>query len=285
MIKLKVKYFNAYATFVDAHTVQVDNGKGDIQKVTADKIVIAVGGRPSYPGIPGDKEFGITSDDMFSLKEAPGKTLVVGASYVALECAGFLSAFGYDTTVMVRSILLRGFDQDMANRIGNYMGAHTKFIPKATPTKLEKQPNGMILVTFNMNGKVMQAEYKTVLFAMGRYAVTDGLNLAAAGVVAEKNGKFKVNDVEQTNVENIYAIGDVIYGQLELTPVAIKAGALLSKRLFAGATEKMDYTNVPTTVFTPLEYGCVGYTEDESNEKFGEDNIDVYHIQFQPLEW
>lgn len=155
MIKLKVKYFNAYATFVDAHTVQVDNGKGDIQKVTADKIVIAVGGRPSYPGIPGDKEFGITSDDMFSLKEAPGKTLVVGASYVALECAGFLSAFGYDTTVMVRSILLRGFDQDMANRIGNYMGAHTKFIPKATPTKLEKQPNGMILVTFNMNGKEM----------------------------------------------------------------------------------------------------------------------------------
>ena len=78
--------------------------------MTADKIVIACGGRPSYPGIPGDKEFGITSDDMFSLKKAPGKTLVVGASYVALECAGFLAAFGYDTTVMVRSIFLRGFD-------------------------------------------------------------------------------------------------------------------------------------------------------------------------------
>ncbi len=99
----------------------MDNGKGKIETVTADKIIIAVGGRPSYPGIPGDKEFGISSDDLFSMKNAPGKTLVVGASYVALECAGFMSALGYDTTVMVRSILLRGFDQDMANRIGDFM--------------------------------------------------------------------------------------------------------------------------------------------------------------------
>lgn len=110
MIKLKVKYYNSYATFVDANTIQLDNGKGKVETIRAEKIIIAVGGRPSYPGIPGDKEFGITSDDVFSLKKAPGKTLVVGASYVALECAGFLSALGYDTTVMVRSILLRGFD-------------------------------------------------------------------------------------------------------------------------------------------------------------------------------
>jgi pyruvate/2-oxoglutarate dehydrogenase complex dihydrolipoamide dehydrogenase (E3) component len=150
MIKLKVKYFNKYATFEDAHTLYLDDGKGNIAKVTAERIVIAVGGRPSYAGIPGDKEFGITSDDMFSLKKAPGKTLVVGASYIALECSGFLSAFGYDTTVMVRSIFLRGFDQDMANRIGDYMGKHgTKFIHKATPTKLEKpDPEGKIIVTY-----------------------------------------------------------------------------------------------------------------------------------------
>jgi len=129
MIQLKCKYYNSYASFVDTHTIKLDNGKGKIEQVTAEKIVIAVGGRPSYAGIPGDKEFGITSDDIFSLKKAPGKTLVVGASYVALECAGFLTAFGYDTTVMVRSILLRGFDQDMANRIGKHMENHgTKFI-------------------------------------------------------------------------------------------------------------------------------------------------------------
>jgi thioredoxin reductase (NADPH) len=153
MIKLKVKYFNAYATFADAHTIQLDNGKGGIEKVTAEKIVIAVGGRPSYPGIPGDKEFGMTSDDIFSKKEAPGKTLVVGASYVALECAGFLTAFGYDTTVMVRSILLRGFDQDMANRIGAFMkDSHTKFVEGATPSKLEKLDSGKIKVTFSQGG-------------------------------------------------------------------------------------------------------------------------------------
>lgn len=86
--------------------------------MTAEKIIVAVGGRPLYPGIPGDKEFGITSDDIFSLKESPGKTLIVGASYVALECGGFLHSLGYDVTIMVRSILLRGFDQDMAIRIG-----------------------------------------------------------------------------------------------------------------------------------------------------------------------
>jgi pyruvate/2-oxoglutarate dehydrogenase complex dihydrolipoamide dehydrogenase (E3) component len=103
-----------------------------------------------------------------------------------------------------------------------------------------------------------------VLFAIGRYALTANLNLEKAGVTCEKNGKFVVNDEEQTNVPNIYALGDVLYGQLELTPVAIKAGMLLSKRLYAGATAKMDYNLVPTTVFTPLEYGCCGYSEEEA---------------------
>jgi len=234
---MKVKYFNAYASFIDAHTIEVDNGKGKVEKVTADKIVIAVGGRPSYPGIPGDREFGITSDDLFSLPKAPGKTLVVGASYVALECAGFLTALGYDTTVMVRSILLRGFDQDMADRIGKYMEAyHTKFIKGAVPVKLEKpDPNGRTVVTFKQGDQELKEEFDTVLFAIGRYAVTEGIKLGNAGVTCEKNGKFKVNDQEQTNVPHIYAIGDVIYGQLELTPVAIKAGKLLSNRIFAGS--------------------------------------------------
>lgn len=119
---------------------------------------------------------------------------------------------------------------------------------------------------------------------MGRYALTGGINLDKAGVTAEKNGKFKVNDEEQTNIPNIYAIGDVIYGQLELTPVAIKAGMLLSQRLFSGGTAKMDYINVPTTIFTPIEYGTCGLTEQEAKDQFG-DKIKTYHQQFQPLEW
>lgn len=196
MMKNKVKYINSYATFVDPHTVSLDNGKGKVEQVTANRFIIAVGGRPSYPGIPGDKEFGITSDDIFSLKKAPGKTLCVGASYVSLECAGFLTAFGYDTTVMVRSILLRGFDQDMANRIGDYMKNHgTKFIHGATPSKLENpDPEGRIKVTFNQGGEEKVEEYDTVLFAIGRYSLTEALNLPAAGLEVAKNGKFAVNE-------------------------------------------------------------------------------------------
>lgn len=109
LIKAGVKYFNMYAKLVDAHTIHLDDNKKQ-QTVTADKIIIACGGRPTYPEIPGAKEFGISSDDIFWKKENPGKTLVVGASYVALECAGFMHGIGLDVTVMVRSILLRGFD-------------------------------------------------------------------------------------------------------------------------------------------------------------------------------
>ena len=109
-------YLNSYAKFVDPHHLHAVNAKGKEVSVSAAKILIATGGRPRYPDIPGAKEFGITSDDIFSLKYPPGKTLCVGASYVSLECAGFLRGLGFDTTVMVRSILLRGFDQDMAER-------------------------------------------------------------------------------------------------------------------------------------------------------------------------
>lgn len=283
-----VKYYNSYAKFIDLHTVELTDKKGTVEKVTADKFVIAVGGRPSYPGIPGDKEFGITSDDLFSLKKAPGKTLVVGASYVALECAGFLTAFGYDTTVMVRSIFLRGFDQDMAERIGKHMAlGHTKFIRGAQPTKLEKKdPNGRITAFWKTDDGVEHSdEFNTVMFAIGRYAVTAGIDCDKVGLKVEKNGKFKVNAHEQTNVEHIYAIGDVQDGRLELTPTAIKAGHLLASRLFKGETDLMDYTNVPTTVFTPIEYGTVGLTEEDAKLRYGADNIATYHTEFKPLEW
>lgn len=124
-----------------------------------------------------------------------------------------------------------------------------------------------------------------MLFAIGRYALTEGINCQNAGVQVEKNGKFIVNENEQTNVSHIFAIGDVQQGKLELTPTAIKAGQLLSEREFNNGTELMDYTNVPTTVFTPLEYGCVGLTEVEAKEKFGADNIATFHTEFNPLEW
>ena len=103
--------------------------------------------------------------------------------------------------------------------------------------------------------------------------------------MAERNGKFKVNDQEQTNVENVYAIGDVIYGKLELTPTAIMTGKRLADRLFNNGTKLMDYDNVPTTVFTPQEYGTVGLTDEEAESRYGEENVEVFHTEFSPLEY
>ena len=175
----------------------------------------------------------------------------------------------------------------MAHKIGTYMENHgTKFIKSAIPVKLEKpDPNGRVIVTYDQEGELKQEEYDTVFFAIGRYALTKEINLEGAGIKAENNGKIKVNDEEQTIVPHIYAIGDVLYGKLELTPVAIKAGKLLSYRLFDGSTTKMDYVNVPTTVFTPLEYGCCGLSEEDAKAKYGSENILTYHTEFKPLEW
>jgi len=282
----QVKYFNAYAKFLGPNELHLTDKKGKESKITADKFVVAVGGRPSYPDIPGAKEHAITSDDIFSLKTAPGKTLVVGASYVALECAGFLHAVGMDTTVMVRSILLRGFDQQIAEMIGDYMTNHgMKFIRPATPTSIELVGDKKKVTWKNADGSTSEDLFDTVMFAIGRYAVTDGIDLPTAGVqVNPKTGKIPCV-AEQTNVPHIYAIGDVLDGQPELTPVAIQAGRLLSQRLYAGATLQMDYDKIPTAVFTPLEYGAVGLSEEDAIAKIGKDNVEVYHSFFKPLEW
>ena len=290
-----VKYYNAYATFVDAKTVEAVDKKGKKTYITADHFVLAVGGRPKYADIPGAKELCITSDDVFAMKTPPGKTLVIGASYVALECAGFIHGTGYETTVMMRSIPLRGFDQQMAMQIKTYMEEHgIGFLDKAVPEKVEAGANGKKLVTYKFaDGTVATGEYDTVLFAVGRDVCTKTMGLETTGVATNpKNGKIPTV-AEQTNVPHIYAIGDVIDGDAltppsaltELTPVAIQAGKLLALRLYAGGTEQMDYQGVPTTIYTPLEYGCVGLAEEDAEVKYGKDNLEVYHSYYKPLEW
>ncbi|XP_067134053.1 thioredoxin reductase 1, cytoplasmic-like [Centruroides vittatus] len=285
------KYINGYGQFVSPHKLQVTDKRGKETFITTDKVIIATGERPRYPDCPGAKEYGITSDDLFSLSYCPGRTLVIGASYVALECAGFLHGIGLDVTVMVRSILLRGFDQEMANRIGDYMEKEgIKFIRKCIPEKIECLENGQP-GRLKVTGKMVETseevvdEYNTVIFAIGRNACTTDIGLENVGVnINPKN--FKIPAInEQTNIPNIYAIGDVLEGKPELTPVAIEAGMLLAKRMFSGSNIQCDYINVPTTVFTPLEYGCVGYSEEAAIEKFGRDNIEVYHTLYTPLEW
>jgi len=283
-----VEYVNAKGAFKDAHTIVCTKKNGKVSEITADKIILAVGGRPAYPGVEGDKECCITSDDVFSLPKAPGKTLCIGASYISLETAGFLTALGNDVSVMSRSVFLRGFDQEIAEKIVGYMERHgTRMIRGGVPTKFEKLADGKVKVTYTNTETKTDVEevFDTVMLAVGRNACTADLNVEAAGVLLHpKTGKLEA-PTEQTNVPHVYAIGDVLHQRQELTPVAVKAGVLLARRLYGKSKKMMDYGNVATTVFTPLEYGSVGMTEEEAVAKHGEENVEVYMSNMKPLEW
>jgi len=277
-----VQYLNKLAKFKDSHTVELVDKKGVVQEITASRFLVAVGGRPSPLDCVGG-DLAISSDDVFFLNKDPGKTLCVGASYISLECAGFLAGLGKDVTCAVRSILLRGFDRECSERIGNYMKEHgVKFKMQVTPTKLEKVEDDRIKVTFSDGTDDV---YDTVLAAVGRTADTAKLGLEAVNIATNPKNRKIVTKLEQSSCPNIYAVGDVMDGCPELTPVAIQAGISLARRLFGGSKEPMDYVNICTTVFTPLEYSCVGLSEEDAIEKYGEDGIEVYHSEFLPLEW
>ncbi|XP_046391053.1 thioredoxin reductase 1, mitochondrial [Ischnura elegans] len=284
----KVTYINARGYFKEPHVIGCVSKDGKEKTITAEKVLIAVGGRPNYPQIPGAVDLGITSDDIFSLKYPPEKTLVVGGGYVGLECAGFLSGLGFDVTVMLRSIALRGFDQQMATLIREDMERRgIKFIDECIPTNMQKVGKGKLEVSFKSvkeKQEVSKAVFKTVLFAIGRKPATEQLQLQNAGVdYNPETGKISVTD-EATNSNGVYAVGDVLEGKPELTPVAIQAGKLLARRLFSGSNKRMDYSNVATTVFTPIEYGCVGLSEEVAKKEFS-DNLEVYHAFYKPTEF
>jgi thioredoxin reductase (NADPH) len=285
----KVKYLNELGTIKDAHTLELRDKKGKIKTITAGRIVIATGGRPTQLDCPGG-EHAIDSDDVFQMtweNKIPGKTLVVGASYVALECAGFLCGVGYDTTIMVRSILLRGFDQEYANYIGDFMEkTGMKFLRSATPTKIEKTADGRLEVFWTKDGQVTSDVFDTVIAAIGRKPDTSKLGLENVGVKTAPSGKVICADMnEQTSVPNIYAVGDVVQDMLELTPVAVQSAVMLARRLYGGSKETMNYDLIATTVFTPIEYGACGLSEEDAIARYGQEDLEVYHKEVSPLEW
>lgn len=195
---------------------------------------------------------------------------------------------GYNATVMVRSIVLRGFDQQMAGMITNAMiEKGVNFIFEAIPLSVDKQEDGRLLVKYrNKDGSEAEDIFDTVLFAIGRTANTSKIHLDKAGVeVVKDSDKVDVNEASQTNVDHIYAVGDILYKKPELTPVAINAGRIIARRIFEGSQEVMDYDDVATTVFSPLEYGCVGLSEEVAVSRYGEDNLEVYHGYYKPTEF
>ena len=263
------------AHFVDSHTVNV-NG----ELIRAKHIVIATGARPSIPTIPG-AELGGSSDDVFAWEQLPESVAILGAGYIAVELAGVLHALGVKTDLFVRRDRpLRSFDSYIVEGLVNEMEKtglplHTHKVP----VKLEETEQGITI--YFEDGSSHTASQ--VIWATGRRPNVDGLELEKAGVTLNERGFIQVDEYQNTVVDGIYALGDVT-GEKELTPVAIKAGRTLSERLFNGKTSaKMDYTTIPTVVFSHPAIGTVGLTEDQAIKEYGQDNIKIYKSSFASM--
>ncbi|HIF9062571.1 TPA: glutathione-disulfide reductase [Photobacterium damselae] len=273
----KIEVINGFAQFIDAKTVEVDG-----EHYTADHILIAVGGRPSIPAIPGAVH-GIDSNGFFELKEQPKRAAVVGAGYIAVEIAGVLNGLGTDTHLFVRKESpLRSFDPMIIETLTEVMAAegptlHTHSVPK----EVVKEEDGTVTLYFE-NGESHNTDI--LIWAIGREPTTDAINLAAAGVETNNRGFIKVDEFQQTNVEGIYCVGDIMEGGIELTPVAVKAGRQLSERLFNNKPNaKMDYALVPTVVFSHPPIGTIGLTEPEAIAQYGAENVKVYKSGFTAM--
>lgn len=293
LVEMKVKYINALGYITDSHTVSATLKSGETATEVALKtknIVVATGKRPRIPNVPGAKELCITSDDIFWRKSPPGKTLCIGAGYVSLEVAGFLQGLGFPTTVMARSIPLSKFDKQMAKLVMENMERHgTKFLLNTMPEKFERSGR-KVKVTWRTSDTGTNSDiFDTVLMAIGRTASANldiglqqaGVNLDFDGCIIGNYGKER----ERSSVPNIFAIGDILQNGIELTPVATRAGKLLARRMFRVSLEHMDYENVPTTVFTPIEYGFVGMSEELAQATYGAEGVETYHAFYKPLEY
>lgn len=286
--KSSVEYFNCSAVLKDRHTIQLIDANGQEQEVTAKYIIVSGGCRPDYLHVPNAEELCITSDDLFYLDKEPGRTLVIGSGYIGLECAGFLRGLNKDVDVIYRSTPLAKFDRDMVNRITEDMANHGVNFMKGNLKSIQKEGDKLKVELVTIVDEVeepMVDYYDTVLMAVGRKPTTQFMRLQEIGVQLDNNGRARVNENCQTSIENIFVIGDASSVGLELTPVAIKQGRMVVNGLFTNVWKHIDYKTVPTTVFTPLEYGFSGYSEEQANIEFGEENIEVYHTSFKPLEW
>jgi glutathione reductase (NADPH) len=263
------------ARFVDPRTVEV-NG----ERYSADHIVIAVGGAPLVPGLPG-VELGITSDGFFELDTCPRRVAVVGAGYIAVELAGMLNAFGAEVSLMLRKEqLLRSFDSMLRDTLMESMlNDGINIYPLSGAAGLVRENDRITLVSDQGD---RMADLDAVIWAIGRHPVTAELALEVAGVATDEMGFIPTDDYQRTNVEGIYAVGDVT-GRYPLTPVAIAAGRRLGDRLFGTQSDRhLSYENIPTVVFAHPPLGSVGLTEEQARLRHG-DAVKIYQNRFTPL--
>jgi glutathione reductase (NADPH) len=261
------------ARFVNSHRLAVGE-----EEYSADHIVIAVGGDPAIPQIPG-AEFGITSDGFFALTELPRRVAVVGAGYIAVELAGMLNALGAHVTMLLRrEHLLRRFDAMLRESLMAEMLEDGIDILAGTQVKdLVRESDGSLCIECD-NGQRLEG-LDQLIWAVGRTPATAGLGLPAAGIETDAQGYVPSDRFENTNVPGIYAIGDVT-NKAPLTPVAIAAGRRLADRLFGGKNDRyLPYEHISTVVFSHPPIGTVGLTEEQAREIHGE-AVKIYQTQF-----
>lgn len=282
LAKNNVDVIRGFAKFVNKNTLEVTFADGTTEQVTADHILIATGGRPSIPAVQG-AEYGIDSNGVFALTELPKRAAVVGAGYIAVELAGVLNSLGVETHLFVRKHApLRNFDPMMAETLIESMQQdgitlHTHAIPKEVVKNTDSS------VTLNLeDGRAQRVD--CLIWAIGREPATDKINLQAVGVETNERGFIKVDKYQNTNVPGIYAVGDIIEGGIELTPVAVAAGRRLSERLFNNKpNEHLDYRLVPSVVFSHPPIGTVGLTEPQAIAQYGAENVKVYKSSFTSM--
>jgi glutathione reductase (NADPH) len=263
--------YEAHARFLDPHTIQVGESR-----VTAERIVIAVGGHPVRPEIPG-AELGMISDDVFTLRQMPRRIAILGSGYIAVEFAGVFRGLGAEVDLIYRATHpLRGFDEDI--RLGLQEAMEHQGIrqhPGQEAASIERRDGALVLRT--IKGEEITAD--AVLFAVGREPATHGLGLDAAGIDCTAKGALVVDDDHATTAKHIYAIGDVT-DQVNLTPVATAVGHALADSLFGNNPRRASYQNVPSAVFSSPPIASVGLTEADA-AALGP--VDIYLTRFTPL--
>jgi len=270
--KRGVTYLQGRARFVDAHTLDIDG-----HEVQADRIVIATGGRPMVPDIPG-AELGITSDGFFELEERPQRVLIAGSGYIAVELAGVFNALGSNVQLVVRKDgVLRDFDPMLAERLMDCMDRDSiDLVTRVVPQSVEQTDDGLVLHAGD--GRTF-GPVDCLVWAIGRAPNTESLDAARAGVEQDEWGFIPTDTFQQTNVDNVFAIGDVT-GRDALTPVAIAAGRRLADRLYGGMEGRhLEYDLIPTVIFSHPTIGTVGLTEEQAREQYGDD-VKVYTSDF-----
>ena len=282
LAKNNVDVLNGFGRFVNKNTLEITLPDGAKQQVTADHILIATGGRPHRPAIEG-QEYGIDSDGVFELTELPKRVAIVGAGYIAVELAGVLNSLGAEThLVFRRHAPMRNQDPLIVETLvetltqdGITLHSHT------TTQRVVKNVDSSLTLFFDHERSVT---VDCLIWAIGRDPATDKIGLENVGVETNERGYVKVDKFQNTSVPGIYAVGDIIEGGIELTPVAVAAGRRLSERLFNGKlNEHLDYNLIPSVVFSHPPIGTVGLTEPQAIEKYGEKNVKVYQSSFTSM--